>query len=189
MKSAYQPRTITIGRVDQGAQLTVINDTLESWESSAHVSLVDSAGNIVDSTKVDFKLDAFGVFRSALVEIFPQIASLNFEGFLHVDAGEVRAARRTTLNPAKTAPVQNLTSSVVNSDGALEVTVLANSYIHELSLLSEVIDLGTQVDTQLVSLLPGQSHTFIVSAEPAVLRQIEDRLSEILWSHNRVVAG
>ena len=69
MKAAYQPRTITIGRVDQGAQLTIINDTLEKWESSALVSLVDSSGVIVDSTTVNFSLEAFEVSRSASRDI------------------------------------------------------------------------------------------------------------------------
>ena len=189
MKAAYQPRTITIGRVDQGAQLTIINDTLEKWESSALVSLVDSSGVTVDSTTVKFSLEAFEVSRSALVEIFPRIGTLDYEGFLHVDAGEVRVARRTTLNPAKVAPAQDLSSSVHRSEGSLKVTVTAHNYIHELSLLTEVIDLGTQVDTQLVSLLPGQSHTFVVTANEDALAQIEQQVSEILWSHNRVVAG
>jgi len=189
MKSAYQPRTITIGRVDQGAQLTIINDTLERWESSARVSLVDAAGKIVDSTTIHFALEAFEVSRSALVEVFPQIATLDFEGFLHVDAVDVRVARRTTLNPAKSAPKQNISSSAERAGNSLKVTVVANEYVHELSLLSEVIDLGTQVDTQLVSLLPGESHTFIVTAPDDVLNRIESQLPEILWSHNRVVAG
>jgi len=189
MKSAYQPRTITIGRVDQGAQLTIINDTLERWASSARVSLVDAAGKIIDSTTINFALEAFEVSRSALVEVFPQIATLDFEGFLHVDAGEVRVARRTTLNPAKTAPKQNISSSVERSGDSLKVTVVANEYVHELSLLSEVVDLGTQVDTQLVSLLPGESHTFKVTGPGDVLNRIESQVADILWSHNRVVAG
>ena len=162
---------------------------IPTWESQAKVSLIDSIGNIIDTTNVDFDLNAFAVSRRALVDIFPQIASLDFEGFLHVDAGEVRVARRTTLNPAKSAPAQNISSSVEHLEGSLKVTVVAESYIHELSLLSEVIDLGTQVDTQLVSLLPGQSHTFVVTASPDVLKRIENQLNEILWSHNRVVAG
>lgn len=187
MKSAYQPRTITIGRVDQGAQLTIINDTLESWESSARVSLVDHAGNIIDSTNIPFSLTPFQVSRKSLVEVFPLIANLDFEGFLHVDAGEVRVARRTTLNAAQKAPIQNISTTASKSSNSLRVTVTAHSYVHELCLLSEVIEIGTQVDTQLVSLLPGESHTFEVTAPRVVLERIEEKLSEILWSHNRVV--
>jgi beta-mannosidase len=187
MKAAYQPRTVTIGRVDQGAQLTIINDTQQKWISTAQVSLIDSAGTLIDQTVVNFSLQGCEVSRNSLVNIFPQIANLDFEGFLHVNAGEVRVARRTTMKPAKIAPKQELlvTSTIVSD--SLNVTVSALNYLHELCLLSELVDLGTQVDSQLVSLLPGESHTFIVSAPLSVLNQIQNQVDNLLWSHNRVV--
>lgn len=187
MKSAYQPRTITIGRVDQGASLTIINDTQSTWHSSAAVTLVDARGAIVAQNQVDFDLAGFGVSRTSLVELFPQIAPLDFEGFLLATTDGVRAARRSTLNPAKTAPAQKLTVDSVIENDDLKVHVTAINYVHELSLLSEVVDLGTQVDSQIVSLLPGESHTFTVTGALPVLQEVKFRLDDLLWSHNRVV--
>ncbi len=187
MKSAYQPRTITIGRVDQGAALTIINDTQASWKSSAAVTLIDSEGQVVSQSQIDFDLAGFGVSRKSLVDIFPQIATLDFEGFLLATTDGVRAARRSTLNPAKSAPAQELAVESRIENDLLHVDVTAIQYVHELSLLSEVVDLGTQVDSQIVSLLPGESHTFIVSGPLPVLREVQARVAELLWSHNRVV--
>jgi hypothetical protein len=47
--------------------------------------------------------------------------------------------------------------------------------------------LGTQVDTQSVSLLPGESHTFTVTGNEKDLVAISNNVEAILWSHNRVV--
>ncbi|MEI6648570.1 MAG: glycoside hydrolase family 2 TIM barrel-domain containing protein [Actinomycetes bacterium] len=188
MKAAYQPRTIAIGRVDQGAELTIINDTQNEWRSSAAVTLIDRTGEIVAESKIDFMIGAFGVSRTALAEIFPQIASLTFEGFLLARTDGVRAARRTTLQPAKAAPMHELKVKSQFVDGHLEVDVVAINYLHELSLLSEVVDLGTRVDSQIVSLLPGETHTFIVSGRLETLEKVQSQLEELLWSHNRVVA-
>jgi len=69
----------------------------------------------------------------------------------------------------------------------LFVTVQATTYIHELSLLSEVAGLGTQVDSQIVSLLPGEKHTFMVTGSEDVLKMIEIKPNDYLWSHNRIV--
>ena len=76
--------------------------------------------------------------------------------------------------------------SVIENDD-LKVHVTAINYVHELSLLSEVVDLGTQVDSQIVSLLPGESHTFTVTGALPVLQEVKFRLDDLLWSHNRVV--
>jgi hypothetical protein len=65
--------------------------------------------------------------------------------------------------------------------------VTAKTYIHELSFMPELLALGTQVDAQIVSLLPGQSHTFTVTGDAKDLAEISQRVDDLLWSHNRIV--
>ena len=186
-KAAYQPRTIAIGRVDQGAQLTIINDTQEPWMSTTYISLIDSAGEIVSDASFDFSLTAFNVTKQNLVDLFPQIGSLDFEGFLYAKTDDIRAARRSTLNPANLAPTHNLTYKTKFESGTLQVEVTAINYLQELCLLSEVIDTGTQVDSQIISLLPGETHTFSVTGPLETLRKVEASIESLLWSHNRLV--
>jgi hypothetical protein len=69
----------------------------------------------------------------------------------------------------------------------LIVTITANTYIHELCLLPELISIGTNVDSQLISLLPGETHTFRILGLPGSLKEIQDSLADIVWSHNRIV--
>ena len=187
MKSAYQPRTIAIGRVDQGAQLTILNDTDSNWVSTVQISLVDSAGIVINQLEVDFSLEAFDITKYKLVDFFPQISSLEFEGFILAKSGDIKTARRSTLRPAKLSPKQELTYQTKISSGALYVEVVALNYLHELCLLSEVIATGTQVDSQLISLLPGDTHTFIVTGSLETLVKVETAVESLLWSHNRLV--
>jgi len=187
MKSAYQPRTIAIGRVDQGAQLALINEASEEWISTVQISLVDASGNVASQSNLNFTVNAFDTKSFKLVDMFPQISGLEFEGFLHAESGDFRATRRSTLRPAKLAPKQMFTYRTKIESGALSVEVVAVNYLHELCLLSEVIDTGTQVDSQLISLLPGDSHTFVVTGQLETLRKVESEIKSLLWSHNRVV--
>ena len=187
MKAAYSPRTVTIGRVDQGAALTIINDTAEKWNSKAQVTLIDQSGGIVSVKEIAFSIEPYGVSRTSLVDEFPQIASLHFEGFILADVGEARAARRTTLDAAKAAPQQSLLITTQSGAQSLSVSVEAKSYVHELSLLSEVAGLGTNSDSQLVSLLPGEKHTFTVTGDTETLKKIQSDPEQYLWSHNRIV--
>lgn len=187
MKSAYQPRAIIVGRVDQGAQITLLNDHPEPWRTQVELFLINKVGAVVKTHLIDVDLDRYSVQRTPATEIFPEIAEGNYEGFILATCPEVRASRRTTLAPAVDSPKHDLSTHAQIENGTLKVDVTAKSYIHELSFMPELIALGTQVDSQIVSLLPGESHTFKVSGSNSDLIEISKRVDDLLWSHNRIV--
>ena len=187
MKSAYQPRAIVVGRVDQGAQITLLNDRPDPWQTKVELFLINKVGAVVNTHLIDVDLDRYSVSRTPAVEIFPEIADGNYEGFILATCPEVRASRRTTLAPAQDSPKHDLESHVQMINGELHVEVTAKTYLHELSLLPELVALGTQVDAQIVSLLPGESHTFKVTGDANDLTDISKRVEDLLWSHNRIV--
>ena len=187
MKAAYRPRTLIVGRVDQGAQITLLNDHPEKWSPRVEVFLIDKSGQVVSEHLLEIELNRYSVFRTPATELFPEIADGQFEGFILASAPEVRVSRRTTLKPAAESPAHDLKHSTEIKDGKLHVEVTANTYIHELSILPEIFALGTQVESQNVSLLPGEKHTFIISGNESDLHQISEQADQILWSHNRIV--
>jgi hypothetical protein len=122
-----------------------------------------------------------------MVNYFPEIKNGDYEGFIVATSDECRAGRRSTLKPAQSAPVHDVDISTEFKSEKLEVTVKANTYLHELSLLSDVAGLGTQVDNQMAYLLPGETHKFVVSGPKDILDQVKQKAAELVWSHNRVV--
>jgi beta-mannosidase len=189
MKAAYSPRTLIVGRVDQGAQITLLNDHPDPWKPRVEVFLINHLGAVVKKHLLEVELDRYSVFRTPATEIFPEIADGNFEGFILATSPEVRVSRRTTLKPAAAAPAHDLEYLAEIVDGTLKVTVTAKTYIHELSILPEIMALGTQIDSQNVSLLPGEKHVFTISGKPKDLESILKSVDAILWSHNRIVNG
>ncbi len=187
MKSAYRPRTICVGRVDQGAQVTILNDVADLWDCAVDVALISSHGEILRTHQISVEIPAYGVSRTSMIEYFPEIRSGAFEGFIVATSSECRAGRRSTLQPALHAPEHDLSVTAEFKSEKLYVHVRANKYLHELSLLSEIVGLGTQVDSQMVYLLAGEEHTFIVSGEHSILEKVEAQVKDLLWSHNRVV--
>ena len=187
MKAAYRPRTLIIGRVDQGANITLLNDHHEPWSPQVEVFLISKSGLVLQKHLLEVTINRYGVYRTPAVELFPEIADGQFEGFILATSPEVRVSRRTTLNPAAAAPAHELKHFARIEGGKLLVDVTARTYIHELSILPELMFLGTQVDTQSVSLLPGESHTFTVTGNEKDLMEISTHIEQILWSHNRVV--
>jgi beta-mannosidase len=187
MKSAYKPRTFSIGRVDQGAQLTIINDTQEPWNTEIKTTLIDADGKIVGSENIKVELEPFEVQRKKLTEVFSVIEDGNYEGFLHAQGDGITAARRSTLQPAKAAPKQELVATYAEASGNLTIKVSAKSYLHELCVLPELYGLGVNSDNQLVSLLPGQEANFVITGPREVLSKVKENLDMALWSHNRLV--
>ena len=187
MKAAYRPRTLIIGRVDQGAQITLLNDHAEPWKAEVELFLINKTGSVVAKHFLKVDLDKYSVYRTPATEIFPEIADGQYEGFILANSQEVRAARRTTLNPAAQAPAHDLKAFTSFSGDLLKVDVTANTYIHELCAMPEIMALGTQIDKQIVSLLPGEAHTFTISGQPSDLQKISENIHSLLWSHNRVV--
>jgi beta-mannosidase len=189
MKAAYRPRTLIVGRVDQGAQITLLNDHPDSWKPRVEVFLINHIGVVVNKHLLEVELDRYSVFRTPATELFPEITDGEFEGFILATCPEVRVSRRTTLKPAVAAPAHNLEYFAEIVAGRLKVDVTAKTYIHELSILPEILALGTQVDSQNVSLLPGENHVFTISGKAEDLLVIQKSVATILWSHNRVVNG
>jgi beta-mannosidase len=189
MKAAYRPRTLIVGRVDQGAQITLLNDHPDPWKPRVEVFLINHVGTVINKHLLEVELDRYGVFRTPATEIFPEIAAGDFEGFILASCPEVRVSRRTTLKPAAAAPAHDLEYFAEMVDGKLTVDVTAKTYVHELSILPEIIALGTQIDSQNVSLLPGENHVFTISGNAQDLAKIQKSVESILWSHNRIVNG
>ena len=187
MKSAYQPRAISIGRVDQGAQLTIINDSADPWQDEFQVTLIDIAGNIVEKKGLPIELNPFNVNRKRLTDIFPVISHDDFDGFLHVQNKDLAYSRRTTLKPAISAPKPDFEIKSEIANEHLKIEIKAKSYLHELSILPELFGLGANVDKQLISLLSGQSVTFEVNGPTETLQQIENSLEQAIWSHNHLL--
>jgi hypothetical protein len=142
---------------------------------------------VVNKHLLEVELDRYGVFRTPATELFPEIANGDFEGFILATSPEVRVSRRTTLKPAAAAPAHDLEYFAEIVDGKLKVDVTAKTYIHELSILPEIMALGTQVESQNVSLLPGENHVFVISGKIEDLLTISNSVDSILWSHNRIV--
>lgn len=62
------------------------------------------------------------------------------------------------------SPADAYSVAVVAKGGGTEVTVSARALIKDLALFPDRLDAAARVDTGLITLLAGQSHTFVVTA-------------------------
>jgi len=63
-------------------------------------------------------------------------------------------------------PEPELEATVIAWTGGYRVSVLARSFLSELTLLAERVDVSATVDTALITLFPGERHDFAVDCAP-----------------------
>ena len=187
LKSAYLPRTLAVGRVDQGAKLSIINDSNLPWETNITISLINNSGKIVDTAFLPFTLRPFEVQNTSLTKLFPIIADGNYDGFLHAENSEMSTSRRTTLLPAASAPKQEIEILSSTLDSSLQIHLKARTYIYQLCALPELFSQGVNSDKQLITLLPDQDIKFTITGAQESLIRIKNSMDSLFWSHNKLL--
>lgn len=183
MRDAYIPRMLHWSRIDHGGVLTVLNDTKDSWESTLVAELFSESGDLIGSAERPISLAPRTAVRFTSAELFGEV----MEGFAVATVGEHRSTRRLSTKPASVAPQGNPTVTVSRTPQGLDVTVTTTVLTHDMCFLSELATPDARVDSQLITLKPGESHTFHVQCSPAVSSSLEKDAADLVWSHNRVV--
>ncbi len=137
--------------------LALVNDSGDVWEAAARVQHLTPAGVVVDEVTFDAAVSPRGIARLALPPGYAAVDSVTV-----ATAGRRRAVHGTTgvdrllVRPRWDVAVDAAKSSV-------SVSVTAHTIVRDLCLFADRVDPGAVVDEQLVSLLPGETHTFTVS--------------------------
>lgn len=187
MQEAYRPRAVFLARPDHEMALTVINDTAEDWDTPVDLSLVNSDGEVVESTRVQLLVPRYSAKRFNTYKLLPKLHEAGNLTFVCADAGGIRTARRASRQPAAGTMPWRANSSIEVSGNTARLTVTADHFVHELCILPELIVEGARADRQFVALLPGETAVFDITA-PTSLEALKGRADEIVWSHNRLLA-
>ena len=147
--------------------LVVLNDTLEPWNGTWTVERRNLAGEVLASQSFDVTLDAPGHWSMMLdetVSTFDDVASQ-----IIVATPSDGMFQRTIHNPCdvigQNLAVAPLTASVaVGASGGYDLTVTAKAYARDVFCMVDKVDGGASIDGGMVTLLPGESVTWHVTA-------------------------
>ena len=142
---------------DADLVLTLVNDSADVWEAAPVVQHIAPAGVVLDEVTLEATVGPRSIARLALPRGYAGGDSLTM-----ATAGACRAVHgRAGVDRLLVRPHWEV---AVDADmSSISVAVTAHSFVRDLCLFADRIDPGAVVDEQLVSLLPGETHTFIVS--------------------------
>jgi beta-mannosidase len=186
IKHAYADRMLTLQPGDAAMMASACNDTDESWSGNAIIRRLRFDGTELASS--NFAVDAPPrTTRTIQVDLSVRTPDDAASELLEVTLGDKRAfwffaeCRDSRLE----APRLEVAATAI--DGGYSVTVTAANLVRDLALLVDKLDGGARVDDQLVTLLPGESVSFVVTSAA----QIEDAAwadPTVLRSANQLVA-
>ncbi|GIH12690.1 glycoside hydrolase family 2 protein [Rugosimonospora africana] len=168
MRRSFAPRLLTIQPrdADSSPVLVAVNDSVDDWTVPVEVTRYTLAGEPRATFDLDLSLPAQS---SRTVELPAELTrDTRPDELLRASAPGGSTAWWFFAEDRDIAyPEARFTASAEHADGAVLVTVTAQSILRDLTLFPDRLDPSADVDDALVTLLPGESATFTVrSARP-----------------------
>ncbi|MDY7102838.1 MAG: glycoside hydrolase family 2 protein [Actinomycetota bacterium] len=164
LRRAYADRALVIDPTGDGPACVLVNDRRQSWRGVLSVRRVDAKGNVLAEEEVDVAVapdDATRVVPgSHLVEPTDPTGEL-----LIADIDGIRTCWAPAPDRDRRASA-SWTTRVEHRDGRLHVDVGAETLVRDLCLLADRLHPDATADSQLVTLLPGEHHRFVVTGVP-----------------------
>ena len=186
IKHAYADRLLTLQPRADAMVASVVNDTDEAWVATAIMRRLRFDGTELASFTV--AVDAPPrTTRTIQVDLSVRTPDDAASELLEVTLGDKRAFWFFAECRDSRLEVPRLEVAATAVDGGYSVTVTAANLVRDLALLVDKLDGGARVDDQLVTLLPGESVSFVVTSAA----QIEDAAwadPTVLRSANQLVA-
>ncbi|MDX2967673.1 glycoside hydrolase family 2 protein [Kribbella solani] len=183
LKRVYADRLLTVQPREDGLVVAAHNDTDESWSTEVTVTRRSTARGGAVLAREIFALEVAA--RSGILNGVPDSTTTDpIREYL-----EVRAADGTTAywyfveDTALQLAADAFTAQVTATADGYDVIVTADALTKDLCLFPDRLDPAARVDSGLITLSPGESHTFHVTGAAAP----EQLTSPVIRSANDLV--
>ena len=194
MRRAFRDRLLTIQPGRQGSPaLVAVNDSGVPWRADIPVTRFDFDGTALASAMLRLDVPARG---AATLPLPPRITEPDDPSreLIAAGLGADRTLSRFREDVDAELPEARLDAHVERSATGYRVTVTAEAYICDLTLLADRVAADAQADEALVTLLPGERAVFDVHTaaavepeaflDPGVLRSANQLVTAVRAAHN-----
>lgn len=185
LRHVYADRLVTVQPRGESLVVAVLNDGPDAWADDLVIRRLRFDGTELAAVRVPVDLDRRS---STLVEIPESVAVAGSapDEVLVATLGAERGFWSFTEARDSTIPAPRFSAEVTREEDGYAVTITAESFLRDLTLLVDKLDPAAVVDDQLVTLLPGERVTFHVRTE-AELGEDELRSTRVVRTANQLV--
>ncbi|NUT32143.1 MAG: glycoside hydrolase family 2 protein [Hamadaea sp.] len=186
LRRSFRDRLLTIQPRDGALAVVAVNDSGDPWQEGLTISRLDFEGDVLATYSADVDLTPRGS------STIPLPADLVTPGdparqLLVAQTGPNRAYWHFAEDIATKLPPPHLVTKVEPTGAGYRLTVRAETFVRDLTVLADRVAADAYADDSLVTLLPGETVTFdIRTAADVALEAFVDPL--VLRSANQLVA-
>nr|WP_246221545.1 glycoside hydrolase family 2 protein [Phytoactinopolyspora mesophila] len=187
MAHAYTDRLLTIQPRDGGLSVIAVNDSADVWSGDVVIRRLSYDGTELAAAKATAEVAA----RSTVTVPIPAEVTMPSEAaneLIVATYGEERALWFFAEYRDSSLAEPQLQVDVEQDDAGYHVRVTAQNLVRDVALLADQVHPDARVDDMLVTLLPGETASFRVSA-PGGLSGEAFGAPGVLRSANDLVAG
>lgn len=167
LKAVYEPRLITVQPRDGVLAVVLLNDADASWSGELVARRVAFDGTVRAEVRIPASVDQRAAATVALPAAL-HTPDAESDEVLVIDAeGFGRAVHDFAEVVGQDLEASPFDVDVRRTGDAVRVRVTARSYVRDVFLLADRGHPDAAVDSGLVTLLPGESHEFLVTRVPA----------------------
>ncbi|MGN9840481.1 glycoside hydrolase family 2 protein [Nonomuraea sp. H19] len=158
LRRAYADRLLTVQPRDGGLAVVAVNDTDEPWAGTARAVRLGVDGAELQAESFGLEVPARGAVTVPLAVGEPGDPAREL---VAVSVGESRALWFFLPDKDLDLPEGRCTVTVEGGD----VVVSAHTLVRDLAIFPDRVHPDAEVDDQLITLLPGESHRFRINRE------------------------
>ncbi|CAN2187844.1 LacZ Beta-galactosidase/beta-glucuronidase [Candidatus Nanopelagicaceae bacterium] len=187
MREAYRPQVLHFSGPMR--KLILINDTSDNWSDALKVHLIGKSGEVLESSSREVSLEPRSQANFDLSDLFDTANISEIDGYLVAELGDIRSARRILDAAVNQVCAHNVDIQERVVGNQVQVHIDAKCFIHELSLLPELVALDrVTVSAEGITLLPGESIDLVIECSHSEdAKKVASKVEEITWSLNRLM--
>ncbi|MBE2998159.1 glycoside hydrolase family 2 protein [Nocardiopsis sp. HNM0947] len=164
LRHAFAPRLLTVQPREGRPTLVAVNDTGERWTTRLRVRRMRLDGTVEHESSLDADIAARSAQALELSDpaLTPAEAA---QEVLVVDDGRTRAVHTFAADRDLAYDPGAVTATAARVPGGYHITATASSFARDTAVLADRLAPDAEADTMLVTLLPGESHTFTVRTD------------------------
>jgi beta-mannosidase len=185
IQQSYQDILLTIFSIEGGLELTILNNSNQEVSGGAEISRLDFSGNLLESMIFDVFLNP-GSKHQILLSSNLESGSASRSELLVAKLLNKRATFFYADYKDSDLKAPQLDCELMAIENGFRLTVTAKNLVRDLVLMIDKVDPLGSVDSGLITLLPNESHEFLITSEaPLELSQLTD--FQVLRSANQLV--
>ncbi|MCD4823956.1 MAG: glycoside hydrolase family 2 protein, partial [Phycisphaerae bacterium] len=169
----YADHLLTIQPAADGKLcLYAINDTDQTWSGNASIMRMGFDGRQCETRQISLDVPARSCVCAYEMEKAISSPDDKSNEFIVAGADDIRATWFFDIDKKLAYPKPEFDAELTRNGSTYRLTISAESMLRDIAVFADRLDDDAKVNDQLITLLPGESFTFVIESDKQLTREM-----------------